>query len=142
MLQHKMCQLIKSVNVTVNMYNIMNSTMRNEETRFTFGVCSQFITGFVILISFFLLGSNDSPCPLAFLYLTRTDCIPCFIQFLSCLCQNKLNQLWGKQKVERAVTVGRGDLVSARTSSLHMNLLPGDFCPSSGQLPAGGRADV
>lgn len=85
----------------------MNSTMKNEETRFTFGFCSQFITGFVILISFFLLGSNDFTCPLAFLYLTRTDCVPRFFHFLSCLLYVKINiilEIMGKagmQTVDR-----------------------------------------
>lgn len=69
----------------------MNSTMKTEETRFTFGFCSQFITGFVILISFFLLGSNDFTCPLAFLYLTRTDRVSRFFHFLSCLLYVKIN---------------------------------------------------
>lgn len=116
--------------------------MRKQD--FLFGFCSQFITGFVIRISFFLSGSNDFTCPLAFLYLIRTDCVPRFIQFLSCICQNKLNP-WncgGKQKEQKAVMEGRGDRVNTWTNSPRMNLLPGGSSPSPGQLPAGGGADV
>lgn len=53
---------------------------------------------------------------------------------------DKINQKLkaGKEKVESESR--EANLVSARTSSLHMNLLPGDTCPSPSQLPAEGRS--
>lgn len=51
-------KLIKSVKFIEMYVQYHEFNHESEETRFAFSVCSQFITGFVILVLFFLLGSN------------------------------------------------------------------------------------
>lgn len=118
-------------------YVIINPSMKHEETRFPFASCPQFFTGFVILMSFILLGSNNFTCPLAFLYLIRTDSIPFPSLFPRLQNESKPSEYAG-----RSAKWEEGDLVGAWTSSLHMNLLPADSCTSVGQLPIGRGAHV
>lgn len=99
--------------------------------------CYSFFQGQMILHALwhFFISSTQPAFHLFFFF---------FPQFSSCLCQKKPNPLKcrGKTDSEKRTARDRRTLVRPWTSSLHMNQFPGGCCPSPGQLPAGGGADV